>query len=308
MQTRTPFERLVIFFLVWMGCFLFVHLLAAGFLRLFYGPEVYEILASSELVSGHLNLARFLLIFLSIGIFGIPPLAFVLISKPGDWSFFKLKTAPPFSLAALTVIIIITVAPIVLWALEINQNTRLPEAFKGVEDFLRDLQDKNEKTLEAMLNMRNAADFLINFLMIAIIPALVEELMFRGTLQPLIGRALGNIHLSIFITGMFFSFIHFEFYGFLPRMMLGILFGYLFYWSGNLWLPIFAHFLNNGIQVILVYLFQTGRIALNIDETNSLPTYITVIASLLFVAVVYIFELVARSIRAPEAENGKGLG
>lgn len=295
--------------MVWMGSFLFFNLFAAGFLLLFYGQEVYEVITSSEQVEmENLHLVRFLQIIISIGIFGVPPLIFMLISKPREWSFFRLNKMPPLNLTLLTILIVVLAAPLILWALDINQRMQLPAVFKGLENYLRHLEDKNQKLLESLLVMRSVYDLMVNFLMIAIVPAIVEELLFRGTLQQLLQKATGDAHIAIIVTGMFFSFIHFQFYGFFPRMLLGILFGYLFFWSGNLWLPIFAHFLNNGVQVVMVYLFQTGKISLNIDEMNAFPPYITMTATVFLFAAIYIFDLAAQRKQPPRIQDGKGLG
>jgi len=306
-QERTPIEQLGLFFMVWMGCFLFFNLLMAGMLLLFFGEEVYNVISSSESMAGeHLNLVRFLQIILSIGIFGAPPLVYMIISKQRDWSFFKLNKIPPLTLFSLTLLIMALSAPVIIWALEVNQNMSFPSALRGLESYLRDLEEKNEQMLKALLIMNSRFDFMVNFLMIAIVPALVEELLFRGSLQQMLHKALGDIHIAIFITGMFFSFIHFQFYGFFPRVLLGILFGYLFYWSGNLWVPIFAHFLNNAVQVVMLYLFQSGRTSYDVEKMPAFSPYITMIATVLLFTAVYIFDLATQKKASPE--DGKGLG
>lgn len=292
--------------MVWMGCFLFFNLLAAGMFLLFYGTEVYEMVSSGSVSLENLNAVRFAQILLSAGIFGIPPVVFLYISKPGGVAFFRLGAMPPLKLILLTAVIVALAAPLVLWALDVNQKMNLPSAFKTLENYLRDLEYKNEKLLESLLIMRSGSDFLLNFLMIAIIPAFAEELLFRGTLQQLLIRALRDAHMAIIVTGIFFSFIHFQFYGFLPRMLLGILLGYIFFWSGNLWLSIFAHFLNNGVQVAMVYLFQRGAISFNIEEVDVFPPVVTMAATILLFTAVYIFDLATQKNHA--IDDGKGLG
>lgn len=307
-QERTPLEQLGLFFMVWMGCFLFFNLLMAGLLLLSFGEEVYSVISSSSdsVATEHLNLVRFLQIILSIGIFGVPPLVYMIVSRQRDWSFFKLNKIPPLRLVSLTMLIMALAAPVIIWALDVNQNMSFPSALREIENYLRDLEDKNEQMLKTLLIMNSRFDFMVNFLMIAIVPALAEELLFRGSLQQMLHKALGDVHIAIFITGMFFSFIHFQFYGFFPRMLLGILFGYLFYWSGSLWVPIFAHFLNNGVQVVMLYLFQAGMISYDVDEMPAFPPYITMIATVLLFAAVYIFDLATQKKTTPV--DGKGLG
>ncbi len=108
-------------------------------------------------------------------------------------------------------------------------------------------------------------------LVIALIPAIGEELVFRGLIQPKVHKLFGNIHAAVWITGFLFSFIHFQFYGLVPRMLLGVLFGYLYAWSGNLWYPVLGHFINNGFTLVMFYLHQQKTVNIDIDDTASVP-------------------------------------
>ena len=96
--------------------------------------------------------------------------------------------------------------------------------------------------------------------MIALLPAVGEELIFRGIIQRILKNLFRSGHLSVWVTAFVFSAIHFQFYGFLPRFILGLVFGYLFLWSETLWLPVIAHFINNGVLLLLVY-FQNPEIS-----------------------------------------------
>jgi len=120
-----------------------------------------------------------------------------------------------------------------------------------------------------------------NLLLMALLPALSEETLFRGTLQQMMYKGTSSIstsnnspntkqHVAVWVSAILFSAIHFQFYGFVPRMLLGVLFGYLLLWSGSLWLPILAHFTNNAMAVILynIYYMQ-GK---NVDEIDALGT------------------------------------
>ena len=105
--------------------------------------------------------------------------------------------------------------------------------------------------------------------MIAILPAIGEELVFRGMLQPELQRATGNIHAAIWISAIMFSAIHLQFFGFVPRMLLGVMFGYLYYWSGNIIIPMLAHFVNNGFSLLMVYLYQLEIISIDLESGES---------------------------------------
>ena len=91
--------------------------------------------------------------------------------------------------------------------------------------------------------------------MVAMIPAIGEELLFRGVLQKQLIKGLGNAHVAIILTAVIFSAFHLQFLGFFSRALLGMLFGYLYYWSKNMWYPILTHFTNNGLALLLAIIY-----------------------------------------------------
>ena len=140
------------------------------------------------------------------------------------------------------------------------------------------------KLTEAFMQMPTVGSFLFNMLMIAVLPAIGEEFMFRGLIQRLLKEWLGNIHVAILIAALLFSAMHMQFYGFLPRLMLGIVFGYLFYWTGSLWIPIFAHFIQNGLVVTVTYLGQQGIIGGDYENFGSTGNIPVILVSLIISA------------------------
>ncbi|PLX06689.1 MAG: hypothetical protein C0594_06605 [Marinilabiliales bacterium] len=125
------------------------------------------------------------------------------------------------------------------------------------------------KLTESFLKVHSIGDFLVNILMIAIIPAIGEELLFRGIIQKLLIEWTRKTWLGIVLTAIIFSAIHFQFYGFIPRFLLGMLFGYLLIWSKNIWLPIFAHFINNGTAVFVAFLISKNSITKEAETVGS---------------------------------------
>jgi len=91
---------------------------------------------------------------------------------------------------------------------------------------------------------------------ISIIPAIGEELVFRGIVQNELLRIWNKKHFAVWVTGFIFSFIHFQFFGFIPRMLLGVLFGYCYLWTKSLWVPIAMHFLNNALTLLVSAFFK----------------------------------------------------
>jgi membrane protease YdiL (CAAX protease family) len=106
---------------------------------------------------------------------------------------------------------------------------------------------------------------------VAVLAGVSEELLFRGVLQNIILKTTKNPHLAIWFTAFTFSFIHFQFYGFVPRMLLGALFGYLYFWTKSLWIPMFAHIVNNGFTLIMAYMNDMKMVKVDIEDTKSVP-------------------------------------
>ena len=151
----------------------------------------------------------------------------------------------------------------------LNESVKLPESLKSIEDWMRFKEDAAKNIIEKFLMDGRYHILLYNIFLIAILPAVGEELIFRGVLQNIFVKWTGNIHAGIIITGLLFSFIHFQFYGFFPRALLGILFGYLLYWSGSIWVPIFAHFVNNAISVVFYFFIARGRLDMSDAELGA---------------------------------------
>ena len=139
-----------------------------------------------------------------------------------------------------------------------NEKMNLGQAFESLEALLKQLEETAGDLTERMLQADTFGGLLFNLLVIALIPAIGEELTFRGVLQQALTKGVKNVHVAVWLSAFIFSFIHFQFYGFLPRMFLGVLLGYLFYYSGSLWTSILMHFFNNGVAVVVAYLQYKG--------------------------------------------------
>jgi uncharacterized protein len=216
---------------------------------------------------GNIPVLKFLQACFSIGLFVFPPIltAWFLNGKIGGY----LKLDKTFTLYGLMLAILLLFfsIPIINFLVMINKSIKFPEFLKGMEDVFKNMENSAEKTTNAFLEASSVKSYLINLLVIALIPAIGEELTFRGIFQRLFHEWTKNIHIAIFASAFIFSALHFQFYGFFARWFLGILLGYLFYWSGNLWLPIIAHFFNNSLAVTLFYI--KGDLAKKADNIGT---------------------------------------
>jgi membrane protease YdiL (CAAX protease family) len=133
---------------------------------------------------------------------------------------------------------------------ELNAKMILPEWLSEAGQWIREKENTANDLLETLLLRDNLMAAGMNILLLAILPAVSEELIFRGVLQRILGKLLHSGHAAVWLTSLIFSTVHFQFYGFLPRFILGLLFGYLFLWTRSVWLPVTAHFINNAVPVI----------------------------------------------------------
>lgn len=214
-------------------------------------PEIFNHLNEPEVISS----LKFMQIFQHIGAAIVPALlfAYILGEKPGEYLAFNKSALPVSYLLATGVLLCAT--PIVNWMIMVNGAMELPGFLGGMEDWMKEMEDVSAVVIEQFLEMDTAGALLLNLFMIGILPAVGEELMFRGVIQRLFSSWTKSVHWGIWITAILFSAMHMQFYGFLPRMMLGVLFGYLFVWSGSLLLPIFCHLIYNGSGVMFAYLW-----------------------------------------------------
>lgn len=181
----------------------------------------------------------------------------------------SLKRGPLLKLIGLTILATFSLMIVNTVLIEWNSNMVLPGFMSGIEEWMQTTENKYAKLTEFLTTFTTVDKFIFTFFVIAIIPAVGEEYLFRGVIQTYFEKHIKNPHVAIILTGVLFSAIHFQFYGFLPRAALGILFGYLFYYSGNLIYPIIAHLINNGLTIILVYLFNTEVITYDIEQAET---------------------------------------
>jgi len=154
---------------------------------------------------------------------------------------------------------------------EWNANIRLPDSMSGFEAWARGLEDRLKIFTDYLTHFDSPGYFLLAILVVAVIPAVGEELLFRGLLQNLFLKIGKNPHVAIWTSAFLFGALHFQFYGIVPRVLLGALFGYLYLWSGNLLIPIFAHFINNGLSLLFLYIYQMGITNIDVDSMEAFP-------------------------------------
>jgi uncharacterized protein len=168
-------------------------------------------------------------------------------------------------------ILVIVFMPFDAIFIELNQKLALPESMKSIQEWMKKSEDATGELTKFLTDFKEPSQLIVALVVVALLAGISEELMFRGVLQNIALRAFQNHHVAIWFAAFWFSFIHFQFFGFLPRMFLGALFGYLYFWTKNIWVPIFAHFVNNGFTLLMVYLYKNKAVDVDIESTKSVP-------------------------------------
>lgn len=174
---------------------------------------------------------------------------------------------------------------------QLNKGMILPEIMKNIEEMMRSMEDAALETTDMLLSGKSLGSLIMNLVVVAGFAAISEELFFRGALQQFIYEKLKNDHVSIWLTALVFSLVHFQFYGFLPRLFLGAILGYLFNYTQNLWAPILFHFLNNATVIILNFFWSDREWYKNLEETSVTPVFtgIAIVSLVLTIALFWVY-------------------
>jgi uncharacterized protein len=219
--------------------------------------------------SESIQVLKYFQVVQSIGVFIVPPFILGWLFHGKISEYLSLNTAVTFELVLLVLVLSFAASPFINFMGEINANMQLPDWLSGVENWMKNAEDKAAELTEAFLKVETTGGFIFNIFMIAFLPAIGEELLFRGVIQRIFTNWTRNHHWGIWISAILFSALHMQFYGFIPRLFLGVLFGYLLVWSGSMWLPIVAHFINNGIAVTVMYMIDKKLLSPEIEEIGS---------------------------------------
>lgn len=206
----------------------------------------------------------------TIGTFLLPCFcaAYLWSKEPMHW--LHLDRSIGWKESLLAILLIICASPFINLLASWNEQLTLPSFLSDLEEWMKRQEENAAYTTEMFIRADSIGTLVVNIALIALLPALSEELCFRGTLQTLFSGKNGNTHIAVWVSAILFSAIHFQFYGFFPRMLLGALLGYLLLWSGSLWLPVLAHFTNNLMAVLLYnWFYMRGE---SVDEIEAFGT------------------------------------
>jgi uncharacterized protein len=262
----------------------------------FFGPDVMKDLAIMDTSKNEhiIAMAKYFQIVSQFGMFLIPTVLFAFLDGRNIGGYLKINVRPAVNTMIFAILAILIATPLINYLSELNQQMSLPSSMKEIEQWMRESEDKAGVMTENFLNVTTLGGFAINLLMIAIIPAIGEEFLFRGVLQKLFHQWTKNIHFAVIFSAFLFSAIHMQFYGFIPRFIMGVMLGYTFVWTGSLWVPILIHFVNNSAAVIASYLMSDTMGNSIVDtmgtgENALMPVLVSTVLTAFFFYMIYHF-------------------
>lgn len=228
------------------------------------------------------NFLRSTILLQHLFTFVLPGILTAILMARSKWLRYLLMDKWPDGISSLLATAIVFVAfPLVQFTFFLNKSLPLP-------DWAREMEASTEAMINGILQTNSSWELLFNLFVIAIIPAIGEEIVFRGLLQDGLQRRLRNPHLAIWLAAIVFSGFHLQFEGFIPRLFLGAVLGYLLYWTNNLWVPIIAHLINNGAQIIAQHLYTQDVTSVDIEQMDHIPIPIVIGSALLLAGLSYI--------------------
>lgn len=284
LSDRTPYNK----FIIVVGLLLIFSTILAFLSNLLsvsiFGVDVLDanMLVNKDSPANVITASKFVQSGMAIGTFILPAMFASILFSTDSYSYLHVDRKPKSVLVPLVIVLMFVAVPFINWMMEVNSHLHFPESMKSVETWMKQQEGKaNDMTL-AFLQGTSFSTLLVNLFVIAFLPALGEELLFRGVIQKLFIGLTNRKTAGIILTALLFSALHLQFYGFLPRFALGVLLGFLLEWSGSLWLPIIAHFVNNGAAVIMAWMASRNALPFDPDKIGAgasqmLPLLVSVV-------------------------------
>ena len=237
---------------------------------------------------GSVNSLRWGQAISSTFLFVIPPIGLYVFTRQKPFKQIGFTKPNNLLIALIGIILMFAAMPLTSQLTVWNESMQLPDFLSKIEKIMKLAEEQAQQMTEQMLNVNTFGGLLSNLIVIALIAAIGEELTFRSVIQQFLTKVCKNAHVAIILSAAIFSAIHFQFYGFLPRMMLGILLGYFFYMTKSLWTSILMHFANNAFAVIAYYLNNIGAMDIDVDSVGTAPWYITIASAIVCIAIMII--------------------
>ena len=275
--------------IVWLGCIFVMFSLTVLVIALItQGNPLSDI-----------NILKWIQLLQTITLFLLPSLMLAYLCAKAPFSWLQLDKKADWKVFLWAVGIMLVALPAINLLAQWNQQMVLPSCLSGLEEWMKNKEAEAEWLTKQFMSATTVSALLVNLFLMAVLPAVSEEITFRGVLQRLLTAPNGlsplasrlSPHLAIWLTAIIFSAVHMQFYGFVPRMLMGALFGYMFVWTGSLWVPMLMHFVNNGMAVLLYFL--ANKAGWEMDKVDAIGTnetlWLGIVSLVLTIGGIYAF-------------------
>ncbi len=246
-----PFVKLLLLVVVMLASLLVVMVFGVLAALPFRGEDLLRGFESGG--ADNLNLMRYFQLLSHLGLFVLSSLVFAWLVGGNLFTYLGINKSPGWYSLLLAGMIMLVALPLVSYLAKMNEHLSLPESLSRLEAWMRSSEDAARMLTKQFLEVSTFPGLMFNLFLIAILPAVGEEFIFRGALQRILHQWSGNAHIAVILAAVIFSAIHLQFYGFLPRLVLGMILGYMLVISGNIWIAVFGHFFNNAAAVLLFF-------------------------------------------------------
>ncbi|MBQ7280152.1 MAG: CPBP family intramembrane metalloprotease [Bacteroidales bacterium] len=276
-KSTKPFVQVIVLLLLW----LMMTIVASGIVAVASAMGV-DVKTSD-------NLLWLQLLSQLVG-FVLPAVLFAWLFYGDERNYFQFRFSSSYwGKALVAAVVFLLLVPVIEWLTIWNDGWHLPESMASLETTMRDMGKMSEQVIASLLMQSDVWHLVCNLVVIALCPAICEELFFRGALQQVLARGLRSPHWAIIIAAAIFSLAHFDMFAFVPRFAMGVVLGYCYYLSGSMIVNVCAHFVNNAVIVVLYYLYSNGLVSMDPSVPNAMPLYLVALTLLAAAALFYIY-------------------
>ncbi len=271
----------------------------------FQGLASYEV---SQLSNQQVTGLKIFQFFSAVGLFLIPAFVVPLFFREKLIRYLSMNNPRHWGSFLLVIPLLVLIYPFINWLNEVNQAMTLPESLSWLEQWMRRMQEQNQELMQAFLNMTGVKQWILNVLVVGVTAAVAEEFFFRGLLQRMLYQWNGRAHVAIIASAFLFSAFHMQFFDFLPRFFLGLVLGYLLYFTGTIWVPVFAHFINNFAGVTARFFQQKGLMKASVEDQLAMdyPVVTALVSMLLGGLIMFFLSRINQDLFGQEGDQVQG--
>ncbi len=271
--------------IIFVGLVIFISTIALLILGYGISAMLYGMDTTQNALRGSINSVEEISVFKllqflnQLSVFIIPVVALAWFIRKEEPYFICFQNTPNINQFVAIILLFVASMPLVQYSLDINSQMQLPASMHSLQEWMREKEDLAANLTNKFMKTTELSSYFVNLLIMAIIPAIGEELLFRGLLTRWISKLTKNMHINIIITSIIFSAFHLQFFGFIPRFLLGMLLGYTYYFTQSIWSSILLHFVNNAMMVTVYFWVYRNAVDVNPDEVGSVHNIYLVIVS-----------------------------